>query len=121
MYGRRFIEKTPLTEQLIYPRSHNYHFKSQTKGQDLRSEIQDTKSKTNDTWYRYKIYMCQIQCAWYVVHVYKVLLQYLVLVQVVFERTERNTEGRLFPVLFNNFEILAEVLPEKTIKQHTYS
>ena len=42
------------------------------------------------------------------------------LVRVVFERTERNTEGRLFPVLFNNFfEILSEILPEKTSNSRT--
>ena len=65
--------------------------------------------------------MYEIQCAWYVVHVYKVLPWYLVLVQVVFERTERSTEGRLFPVLFDNFQTISEIQPEKTIKQHKYS
>ena len=30
----------------MYPVSHDYHFRSQTKGQDPRSEIQDTKSRT---------------------------------------------------------------------------
>ena len=50
LHGCRFIEKTwIITEQLIYPRSHNYHFKSQTKGQDPRSEIIRTWYQIQDT------------------------------------------------------------------------
>ena len=74
LHGCRFIETTwIITEQWVFPRSHNYHFKSRTKGQ--HPKIRDTRYQIQDTRYVPGTrHMHQMPCAWYVVHDYKVLL-----------------------------------------------
>ena len=60
-----------------------------------RSKIRGTIYKMQNARQYLVQDMYQIQYTWYVVYVYKVLHLVLVLVQVAFERTDGNTEGRM--------------------------